>query len=189
MPASLLGNLVYAGFITLLTSSDTDLGGTNAAMTLYSLATGANQNPDVALFQPGTMQGTGAIAAGIGHGQMTLPVQLFTRTGATTVWYNPNTTVVAGDIYVAPCCRAPHLNAVPLSVAEAQRLPHVFGATTLPGGTVRLENVALLARHPVTGECAFVLGGGRCSIWSLRPKACRAYTCATDPLVKPSRVK
>lgn len=100
MPASLLGNLVYAGFITLLTSSDTDLGGINAAATLYSLATGATNNPDVALFQPATMQGTAAIAAGVGHGQVTLPVQLFTRTGATTVWYNPNTTVVAGDIYV-----------------------------------------------------------------------------------------
>ena len=100
MPASLLGNLVYAGFITLLTSSDTNLGGINKAMTLYSLSTGALSNPDVALFQPATCQETAAIGAGIGHGQVTLPVQLFTRTGTTTVWYNPNTTVVAGDIYV-----------------------------------------------------------------------------------------
>lgn len=103
MPASLLGNLVYAGFITLLTSSDTDLGGINKAMTLYSLASGqaSTAAPDAALFQPGTFQGTAAIAAGVGHGQMTLPVQLFTRTGATTVWYNPNTTVQAGDILVS----------------------------------------------------------------------------------------
>ena len=100
MPASLLGNLVYAGFITLLTSADTDLGGVNKAMTLYSLNTSAAANPDVALFQPGTMQGTAAIGAGIGHGQMTLPVQLFTRTGTTTVWWNPNTTVQGGDILV-----------------------------------------------------------------------------------------
>ena len=103
MPAALLGNLVYAGFITLLTSSDTDLGGINKAMTLYSLNSGQNTAapPDVALFQPGTMQGTAAIGAGIGHGQMTLPVQLFTRTGTTSVWFNPNTTVQGGDILVS----------------------------------------------------------------------------------------
>lgn len=103
MPSSLLGNLVYAGFITLLTSADTDLGGVNKAMTLYSLASGqaSTAAPDVALFQPGTLQGTAAIGANIGHGQTTLPVQLFTRTGATTVWWNPNTTVAAGDILVS----------------------------------------------------------------------------------------
>lgn len=103
MPSSLLGNLVYAGFITLLTSADTDLGGVNKAMTLYSLASGqvTQAAPDVALFQPGTMQGTAAIGAGIGHGQMTLPVQLFTRTGSTTVWFNPNTTVQGGDVLVS----------------------------------------------------------------------------------------
>lgn len=100
MPAALLGNLVYTGFITLLTSSDTDLGGINKAMTLYSIATGITTSAESALFQPGTMQGTAAIGAGIGHGQLTLPVQLFTRTGSTAVWYNPNTTVEAGDVQI-----------------------------------------------------------------------------------------
>ena len=102
VPASLLGNLVYAGYITLLVSADTDLGGINKAMTLYSIAAGqvSAASPDSALFQVGTMQGTAAIGAGIGHGQMTLPVQLFTRTGSTAVWYNPNTTVQAGDISI-----------------------------------------------------------------------------------------
>ena len=77
----------------------------------------------------------------------------------------------------APCCRAAALSAVPLSLAEAEKLPHTLGAVRLPGGTVELTNVALLARHPVTGECVFVQPNGRCSIWNIRPKACRVYSC------------
>ena len=83
------------------------------------------------------------------------------------------------DGCLAPCCR--QMDAVPLSLDEAQRLPHTFGTTRLPGGTVDLTNIALLARHPVTRECVFVQGDGRCSIWPARPKACRVYDCQGRP--------
>lgn len=79
----------------------------------------------------------------------------------------------------APCCRARHLNAVPLSLEEAQVLPHTFGVVRFVNGTT-VENAALLARHPVTKECAFITPEGKCSIWAIRPKACRVYSCLTD---------
>mgnify|MGYP001605853297 CR=1 FL=1 len=92
--ASLLGNLIYAGQQTMLSTVETL--GVNAAASLYSINTGALQNLDVALFQP-AHQGaaTGRFAA------MTLPVVLYTRTGTVTVWANMNQTTVPGDILAA----------------------------------------------------------------------------------------
>lgn len=87
----------------------------------------------------------------------------------------------------APCCRLRHVDAVPLSQLEAQRLPHHFGRIRLENGK-EVENVALLERHPLTGDCIFLhdVEGtdgrreGHCSIWAKRPKTCRAYSCLTD---------
>ena len=96
--ASLLGNLVFAGQQTLL-SSQINLGAINTTANLYSINTGALQSIEVSLFQPAWMsQGTGAIAANVGFGAHTLPPLLFTQTGTTTVWYNPMTTVMPGNI-------------------------------------------------------------------------------------------
>lgn len=83
----------------------------------------------------------------------------------------------------APCCRARHLDAVPLSRGEASRLPHHFGSARLQNGR-QVENVALLSRHPLTGACIFYVerpgGAGGCSIYPVRPKACRVYDCRHD---------
>lgn len=96
--ASLLGNLVFAGQQTLLTTQ-ASLGAINAAANLASINSGASANADAALFQPGFLaQGTAAIAAGVGFGGCTLTPLLFTRTGTVSVWYNPNTTALPGDI-------------------------------------------------------------------------------------------
>lgn len=89
--ASLLGNLVYAGQQTLLSTAA--VLGTNAANQLYSINTGALQNLDVALFQPAFAGAVGGLLPGL-----TLPVVLYTRTGTVTVWSNLNTTTVTGDI-------------------------------------------------------------------------------------------
>lgn len=93
--ASVLGNLIFAGLQTLLTTQAT-LGATTG--NLFSIATGVVQPLDVALFQS-SYQGVGASSAG--YGGATLPPILFTRTGATSVWLNPNTTAVPGDILAA----------------------------------------------------------------------------------------
>ena len=77
---------------------------------------------------------------------------------------------------IAPCCRGGYR--VPLSFEEAQRLPTVFGDFQLNGREYR--NTAMLPRHPVTGDCAFVTADGKCSIWSVRPKVCRVYDCRKD---------
>lgn len=90
--ASLLGNLIFAGLQTLLTTQ-ASLG---ASANLYSINTGAQQSLDVALFQPGH---AGLANAGI-PGNTLAPI-LFTRTSATTVWLNPNTTSITGDILAA----------------------------------------------------------------------------------------
>lgn len=92
--ASLLGNLIYAGQQTMLNTAATF--GTNAAGSLFSINTGAIQNLDVALFQPAHSGTATAVLAG-----MTLPVVLYTRTGAVSVWANVNTTTVNGDILAA----------------------------------------------------------------------------------------
>lgn len=101
--ASLLGSLTYAGLATLLTTQ-ASLGSINAAINLYSIATGISTTtpPDVALFQPSALsQGTGAIAAGVGWGGHTLSPILYTRsTNGNTAWYNPNTTAMPGDVLI-----------------------------------------------------------------------------------------
>lgn len=103
MAAALLGNLIYAGLATLLTTQ-ANFGAINKDANLYSIATGIvpSAGADVALFQPGfPAQGTLALGANIGYGSATLQPLLFTRTGAVTVWYQGNTTAVSGDILVA----------------------------------------------------------------------------------------
>lgn len=96
----LLGNLIYAGLATLL-STQTTVGAIATAANLYSINTGAAQSLDVALFTPVHAQGTAALAAGVGFGVATLQPSLFTRTGAVVVWYNPNTTAVPGEMIAA----------------------------------------------------------------------------------------
>lgn len=102
MPASLLGNLIYAGLATLL-STQTTVGAINSASNLYSVNSGqvSAAPPDVALFQPAFMQANLSVAAGVGFGASTLQPLLYTRTGSVTVWYNPNTTAIPGDMLVA----------------------------------------------------------------------------------------
>jgi hypothetical protein len=101
--ASLLGSLIYAGQQTLLTTQ-ASLGSINAVANLYSINAGfavSGMNADSAFFQPGFLaQGTGALGGGIGFGGCTLTPLLFTMTGGTTVWYNPNTTALPGVIQV-----------------------------------------------------------------------------------------
>lgn len=98
--ASKLGNLSYVGQVTLL-STQASLGAINAARNLYSINTGLAQSPHVALFAPGNLgQGTGALGAGIGFGAFTLQPSLYTRAGATVVYYNPNTTAAPGELFV-----------------------------------------------------------------------------------------
>lgn len=106
--AALLGNLSYAGQQTIL-ATQSALGAVNQTAALYSIASGqvAAAPPDIALFQMGLSSGPVGIATQ-GVGAATLPVLLFTRTGSTTVWYNPNTTAVQGDIcvqYIHSICR------------------------------------------------------------------------------------
>lgn len=97
--AALLGNLVYAGQQTLLTTQP-NLGAVNAAANLYSINTGALQNLDVSHFTPAFLaQGIAASGVGsVGVGGCTLPPLLFTRTGTTVVYYNPNTTALPGEL-------------------------------------------------------------------------------------------
>ncbi len=96
--ATLLGNLVFAGQQTLLTTQ-ASLGSINAAANLMSINTGALQNLDVAHFTPAWLaQGTSALGGGIGFGAYTLGPAVFTRTGATVVLYNPNTTAMPGEL-------------------------------------------------------------------------------------------
>lgn len=99
--ASLLSNLVFAGSHTLL-STQASLGSIAAAANLYSINTGNVQSQlDCALFQPAFLAQTpgSSQGAGIGFGGCTLAPLLFTRSGGTCVWYNPNTTAVPGDIW------------------------------------------------------------------------------------------
>ena len=97
--ASLLGNLVYEGQMTLL-ATQSPFGAVNAAANLWSVnAATVGGSPDVALFQPAFLtQGTAAIGSGIGFGGCTLTPLLFTRTSSTMVWYNPNSTALPGEV-------------------------------------------------------------------------------------------
>lgn len=87
--ASLLGNLIYAGQLTILTTQAT-MGPT---ANLYSINTGALQNLDVALFAPAQL--------GSGTYSHTMQVLLHTRTGTTVVYANPNTNAVPGEVLAA----------------------------------------------------------------------------------------
>jgi hypothetical protein len=98
--AAILGTYIYAGLTTLL-NTQTTVGGINSAVNLYSINSGVASGfpADVAMFQPASLgQGTGALGAGIGFGAYTIAPLLHTLTGSTSVWYNPNTTSVAGYI-------------------------------------------------------------------------------------------
>lgn len=90
--ASLLGNLIFTGLQTLLTTQAALGQSTN----LYSINSGVLESLDTALFQVGHMG-----AAGGGFPGCTLPPTLYTRTGTVSVWVNPNTTAVSGDILAA----------------------------------------------------------------------------------------
>lgn len=98
--ASLLGNLVFAGQQTLLTTQ-ANLGAIGGTANLYSINTGGAQSIDVALFQPAFLAQTAAGPGSIGFGGCTLPPLLFTQTGTTVVLYNPNTTALPGNILAA----------------------------------------------------------------------------------------
>lgn len=90
--ASLLGNLIFAGLQTLLTTQ-ASLG---ASANLYSINTGAQQSLDTSLFMPAF-----AGVANAGLPGCTLPPVLFTRTSTTAVFLNPNTTAMPGEILAA----------------------------------------------------------------------------------------
>lgn len=98
--ASLLGNLVFAGQQTLLTTQ-ANLGSVGVTANLYSINTGALQNMDVCLFQPSFLAQTAAGPGSIGFGGCTLPPLLFTQTGTTVVLFNPNLTALPGNILAA----------------------------------------------------------------------------------------
>lgn len=96
--AALLGNLVYAGQQTLLTTQ-TSLGAVNVATpNLYSINTGALQNLDVAHFTPAYQGSVFNAVGGSGYTSSTLQPILFTRTGTVVVWLNPNTTAIPGEM-------------------------------------------------------------------------------------------
>ena len=100
--ASLLGNLVYAGQQTLLTTSLNlgHLGST--AINIASINGGQSSvsPPDVALFQPGALAQS-FTATSAGFGGCTLAPLLITRSGSMALMYNPNTTALPGDILLA----------------------------------------------------------------------------------------
>jgi len=97
--AALLGTYIYAGLTTLL-NTQTTVGAINSIPNLWSINSGlaAGTPPDVAFFQPQSFQGTAALGAGIGFGGYTVAPMLHTLSGPTSVWYNGNTTAVAGQI-------------------------------------------------------------------------------------------
>ncbi len=101
--ASLLGNLIYAGLQTLL-STQANLGAVNQNLNLYSINTGSigTTGLDSSHFVPSVLgQGVTALGAGVGYGACTLQPLLFTRSGATVVYANLNTTAVPGEILAA----------------------------------------------------------------------------------------
>ncbi len=99
--AAILGTYIYAGLTTLSTTQNT-VGSMNATANLFSINTGvaAAFPADVALFQPVALQPLAAAnAVGIGFGAYTVPATLFTLSGPTSVWYQGNTTAMAGMIF------------------------------------------------------------------------------------------
>ena len=78
----------------------------------------------------------------------------------------------------APCCTTANWT-VFLTYTEAQRLPYTFARVKFPGGQ-EVEFAAVLPRHPITGACVFAVDG-RCTVWAIRPAACRTYDCRKDP--------
>lgn len=100
--ASLLGNLIYAGQQTLLTTS-LNLGHLgNTAINIASINGGQASAlpPDVALFQPGALAQS-FTATSAGFGGCTLAPLLITRSGSVALFFNPNTTAVPGDMLMA----------------------------------------------------------------------------------------
>lgn len=101
--ASLLGNLIYSGLATLLTTQAT-VGCINSVPNLYSINSGhaSAAPPDSALFQRTFSGSHAALGAGIGTGMScTIAPLLVTRTSNVTVWFNSNTTAMPGEITVA----------------------------------------------------------------------------------------
>ena len=99
----LLGNLIYTGLATLLTTQTT-VGAINSAPNLYSINSGQASTVTIhsALFQPVLTSGQLlAIAAGIGPFVGTVAPVLVTRTSNTSVWLSANTTAVPGEILQA----------------------------------------------------------------------------------------
>jgi len=101
--ASLLGNLIYAGLQTLL-STQSSVGAINANLNLYSINTGSlgPTGLDSSNFSPSVLaQGAAALGAGIGYGACTIQPLLYTRSGATVVYANLNTTAIPGELLAA----------------------------------------------------------------------------------------
>ncbi|TAL42336.1 MAG: hypothetical protein EPN91_08130 [Salinibacterium sp.] len=94
--ASLLGNLIYTGLQTLL-NTQAALG---QSANLWSINTGALDSLDTVLFNAGFIS-TGGASTTAQWSSATLPVSLYTRTGAVCVLINPNTTVANGELLAA----------------------------------------------------------------------------------------
>ncbi len=99
--ASLLGNLIFAGQQTLLTTQ-ANLGSVGVTANLYSINSAAvgSVAADVALFQPAYLAQLNTFGGGasIGVGGCTLTPLLYTRTSTVAVFFNPNTTALPGEI-------------------------------------------------------------------------------------------
>lgn len=100
--ASLLGNLIYAGQQTLLTTSLNlgHLGSTAINIASINGGQGTGVPPDVALFQPGALSQS-FTATSAGYGGCTLAPLLITRSAAVALFFNPNTTALPGDLLMA----------------------------------------------------------------------------------------
>lgn len=100
--ASLLGNLIYAGQQTLLTTALNlgHLGSTAINIASINGGQASVSAPDVALFQPGALAQS-FTATSAGYGGCTLAPLLITRSGSVALFFNPNTTVLPGDLVLA----------------------------------------------------------------------------------------
>ena len=99
----LLGNLIYTGLATLLTTQTT-VGAINSAPNLYSINSGQASTVTIhtAMLQPVLSSGQLlAIAAGIGPYIGTVAPVLVTRTSNVSVWGNFNTTAQPAEILAA----------------------------------------------------------------------------------------
>lgn len=81
----------------------------------------------------------------------------------------------------APCCTSDSYF-VFLTAEEMRRLPfQCVNVRTADG--VEITAGVVLARHPITRDCVFLRRDGpaaSCTIYDLRPAACRAYDCRND---------